>query len=596
MVENVEQVKNQSLRYPSRPGSIDPRALQTNVFPYDAFQFDDPNTVADPKVRLVEPFAFEVGEIVASEISGAVTVEGNTVLQLTDEQVIEAAGVEGLSKVWYTVVGDGVYVKDRELAATATKVSDKDLRNLFVTGDQRVGGISVGDSQGVWIDGVRYITDAVVNVAFEDWQNVYCVLNEDHKIYKYNITAGTSALVINEAVQWVSRGCDGNIVYQTVNGVYEYDGAISTQLLTDFYYKGQYNNGVLILHAFDAKVYVYDGTLVDTGVVAYFVNYCDGLLYIEPSSLNLYIQLENALIEGIKVEGQNITGNFIGSCDTGSFTIVALDLDEMKKVFVGDIISGGGFTNAEVEFKGGNYIRLSAQATADQVNYSFNLTGSRLTLNANQVIIPGTVTANEIEAKTITANEIAAGTITVGEIADGAIEQDKLQAGVSPNVSIKSSNFLSGSAGWAIFDDGDAEFNNITARGDLEADSFSNEGYALTFHAGTTNVSATSYVTLEVLTTDDIVTIQGGLTSKLTSITTDTPAWDYTESGQCYISYPGITATGVTRWVIGAKESGGVELGLYIDTNTNTFEVRLYNPGPIVLSANYFYSKFKKTL
>lgn len=41
-----------------RPDSTDPQALQTSVFPYDAFEFDDPDVTAEPTLRLKAPWDF----------------------------------------------------------------------------------------------------------------------------------------------------------------------------------------------------------------------------------------------------------------------------------------------------------------------------------------------------------------------------------------------------------------------------------------------------------------------------------------------------------------------------------------------------------
>ena len=89
-------------------------------------------------------------------------------------------------------------------------------------------------------------------------------------------------------------------------------------------------------------------------------------------------------------------------------------------------------------------------------------------------VLANSITANEILANTITANEIFAGTITATEIATGAITANEVASDIiTVGDTIASSNFSSGSAGWQIqasgASDGVAEFNSLTARGTIHA-------------------------------------------------------------------------------------------------------------------------------
>ena len=90
-------------------------------------------------------------------------------------------------------------------------------------------------------------------------------------------------------------------------------------------------------------------------------------------------------------------------------------------------------------------------------------------------IAAGTITAAQIAAGTITADEIAAGTITGTEIAAGAIDADQIATGALSvqgmaafGGDLQSDDFDAGIAGWRIQDTGDAEFNNLVTRGWLQ--------------------------------------------------------------------------------------------------------------------------------
>ena len=76
----------------------------------------------------------------------------------------------------------------------------------------------------------------------------------------------------------------------------------------------------------------------------------------------------------------------------------------------------------------------------------------------------------DVQANTITANEIFAGTITATEIESATITGDELNS-ITINASryIQSPDFVSGSAGWKIEGDGNAEFSEVTVRGVIYA-------------------------------------------------------------------------------------------------------------------------------
>lgn len=102
------------------------------------------------------------------------------------------------------------------------------------------------------------------------------------------------------------------------------------------------------------------------------------------------------------------------------------------------------------------------------------------------------ITANNIAAETITANEIAANTITSAQIAANTITADDLVASiVLVNNTISSAVYTAGSAGWIIRNNGFAEFNNVTVRGAVSA----NTGNIGGFTIGTTTLTAGSGTT-----------------------------------------------------------------------------------------------------
>lgn len=72
-----KQSKDPGLNTNIRPGSQDVLGFQPDLFPFDAWTFDDPNRVVAPKIRLKDPWALVVtGEDIEGEIDGGQIADG----------------------------------------------------------------------------------------------------------------------------------------------------------------------------------------------------------------------------------------------------------------------------------------------------------------------------------------------------------------------------------------------------------------------------------------------------------------------------------------------------------------------------------------
>jgi hypothetical protein len=81
-------------------------------------------------------------------------------------------------------------------------------------------------------------------------------------------------------------------------------------------------------------------------------------------------------------------------------------------------------------------------------------------------IAAGTITANNLAANSVTAASIAANTITAAQVAANTITAGQLAVtlGLSIGQFIQSSNYVTGTSGWRVDGDGNAEFSAITVR------------------------------------------------------------------------------------------------------------------------------------
>nr|WP_323779538.1 phage tail protein [Amylibacter sp.] len=122
-------------------------------------------------------------------------------------------------------------------------------------------------------------------------------------------------------------------------------------------------------------------------------------------------------------------------------------------------------------------------------------------------IAAGAIVASDIAANTITAAEIKAGAVTASELATGSVAAQHITADaiVAGHIAtgaitsgmgvfsgpLQSDDFATGSAGWRIKKNGDAEFNDLIVRSSLTADAVSDGSEDYVGGAGQYNYDAT---------------------------------------------------------------------------------------------------------
>jgi len=103
----------------------------------------------------------------------------------------------------------------------------------------------------------------------------------------------------------------------------------------------------------------------------------------------------------------------------------------------------------------------------------------------------GAVTADKIEALAIEAGKIAAGAVDTAELAAGAVTADEIAAGIIAAahmnvaelflITLQSTNYVAGSAGYKITRTGVAEFQEVEVRGEVYSEHGYNAGAAFYF-------------------------------------------------------------------------------------------------------------------
>lgn len=163
----------------------------------------------------------------------------------------------------------------------------------------------------------------------------------------------------------------------------------------------------------------------------------------------------------------------VGTLDIvdGAITTLKLDLQAVDNARIavgaiqGDVIAAGAITSTKV---------------ADGAIESPKITAGAVT---TAKLAAAAVTANEIAANAVTASKILAGEIGTGHLTALAVTSEKIAANaitaaklaalsVEVGKWIRSSNYVSGSSGWAIDGNGNCEFNDVTVRGTILSPNF----------------------------------------------------------------------------------------------------------------------------
>lgn len=82
-------------------------------------------------------------------------------------------------------------------------------------------------------------------------------------------------------------------------------------------------------------------------------------------------------------------------------------------------------------------------------------------------IAAGAVTTAKLDALAVTADKVAANAVTAGKIAAGAVTAGTLETDLAVIGTVLSPNYVTGTSGWSVKGDGTAEFNDLTARGEV---------------------------------------------------------------------------------------------------------------------------------
>jgi len=304
----------------------------------------------------------------------------------------------------------------------------------------------------------------------------------------------------------------------------------------------------------------------------------------------LFMGISNNSIQNASLESVATSFALTGNIVLGSNAITGVSAEDLDQVVVKDRLIGGGIPDDTfILMKGNNFIYMTNVATATLGSTSIQVNGSRITLNANRVVIPGTVTAELLEASAIRSRGVGGETaggypVTELDLDNGdmrirrksddtlLLNFDSSAEKLSLQGTVQSENYsASAETGWKIDENGNAVFNEGTFRGDLDAATINGgtiNGTEGTFN-GTLGIASLHFPEVELRS----IRLPGVLSGGTVDIFLHN--YFYTPDG------PSPEGTVICEGFVAKSTNDGAILGAYtsIYTNLGVAYIRISVPG-----------------
>jgi hypothetical protein len=286
-------------------------------------------------------------------------------------------------------------------------------------------------------DGVSFTTNPVYKYCIDkDIGDIYYINPLDNN-YIYYIESGTSGNgVLFKDIPCGEVGFDSGILFilKLEDGfIYSIDMA-DTDIVTPYYtrdtiqeFKCSLSGHVYYLKSDDLIIYKKSTSTIGVpdnegtplfGVVTRFgVTDAGDLIYSSPSySGFMFIGLSIRSIQDATLEAEANTFTITGDINAGSDIITNLSADDLDQIVVRDRVVHPAFPDDTfIRLKGNNFAYTTLPATASFTLTPIAVYGTRIVLNANRVIIPGTVTAELLESSAINSKAKTNGGFNVSK-------------------------------------------------------------------------------------------------------------------------------------------------------------------------------------
>jgi hypothetical protein len=244
---------------------------------------------------------------------------------------------------------------------------------------------------------IYYIND-------DDGQKVYRVPYDGVSVPEVVIDFGVKDFAVRgQECIWRSQNDNNTYVKNVDDGDLAYKGEIFTTLQVSnllavdaSLWEVQAQNSIPIYIDGDTQNSILQGEALYGGIIKHSINSSGYYAFITIEGNMYYASLLEPEDYAARLATEVTTDSVIVKGDTSylGHKITNISVEDIVKFAWGDEITGVVFqADTKVTFVGSNYVELSKYALGDSVAGDVGITGTRLVLNANKVIIPGTVEA-----------------------------------------------------------------------------------------------------------------------------------------------------------------------------------------------------------
>jgi len=254
--------------------------------------------------------------------------------------------------------------------------------------------------------------------------DIYYIHGNDQKVYKilYNtISDGTLYfdkeiydLTIITSNEFYYIGMD-NFVYNVMyfDTVFTetlfYDGSVVHEIHST-------DSAVYLLNSLDLTIYKKELSSIDTsdkgeprqgtatgfmvnplGDIVFSAPYYDSVLFYAPSTTSI----QNGSIDAVETAYQ-----FTTDLTHGSDALLNLSIETVDSLVKNDVLIANGLDNdTRVKMVGNNFLYMTKPALTTVTDAIITVSGTRINLNANKVIVPGTISAELLSADAINSKD-----------------------------------------------------------------------------------------------------------------------------------------------------------------------------------------------
>lgn len=249
--------------------------------------------------------------------------------------------------------------------------------NIFIFDDTTIYEL---DSVGFAVS--DYFTESILDLTITDTEEVYYIKLSDGYVYRNTTAFDNEELFYN-----------GDTAIQV-----EYASDVATVYILQ-------SSDLLIVKKFASDTDTTTSVSIEFGVATasgFAVTDAGDLIYANTQSDTLYYASEAQVLFDPTLEAEAFTHILDGDLALGSTVVTNVDTADLDIISVGDTVIGSGIPDdTYISTMGNSYFTMTQASTITATSQELGIAGSRIILNANKVIVPGSIEARLLSASAI---------------------------------------------------------------------------------------------------------------------------------------------------------------------------------------------------